>query len=308
MIFGYSNGSWWKYDLSTKCLSDQVVQLSTSYQKVEKLEAHHFITDDKEVKTTILITLINGIVKLWDYETLNLYSKLPVEQTRDFSYFKNNGMPSISLITRNKCMYIFDCKEFWTFTRLVKINLKKTPLDFIMVKDKGIISYEDNYEFFTLIKDGVQSPKLHTQSLLSKTLIEKTAPIIYLESLRAFVISKSRWSYYVDKASGSINKGSSIKIVWREGTPINVFLVRPYLIGIMENAVEIKSLFNPNRVAQVIKGVNLTECKFAINKGKLEDTHMAKLDSLLIFTAVPDKDDPSILMNCISELTQWDGK
>lgn len=168
------------------------MQLSTSYQKVEKLVAHHFYTNDREVKTTILISLINGIVKLWDYETLNLYCKLPVEQARDFSYFKHNGMPNISLITRNKYMHIFHCKEFWSFTRIAKIKLKKTPLNFIMVKDKGIISYEDNYEFFTLINDGVQSPKLHTQSLLSKTLIEHTAPIIYLESLRAFVISKSR--------------------------------------------------------------------------------------------------------------------
>lgn len=87
-----------------------------------------------------------------------------------------------------------------------------------------------------------------------------------------------------------------------------MFFVRPYLIGIMENAVEIKSLFNPNRVAQVIKGVNLTECKFAINKGKLEDTHMAKLDSLLIFAAVPSREDATILQNCISELVQIDGK
>ena len=73
------------------------------------------------------------------------------------------------------------------------------PLNFIMVKDKGIISYSDNYEFFKIITGDNQKMRLETQKLLSKTLVEKTAPIIYLESLRAFVISKSKCSYYVDK-------------------------------------------------------------------------------------------------------------
>ena len=276
--------------------------------KVDKLEAHHFVTNDKDIKTTILISLINGIVKLWDYETLNLYSKLSVEQTTDFSYFKINGMPSISLITRIKYMHVFYCEEFWTFTKKAKIKLKKMPLNFIMVKDRGIIWYEDKYEFFKVIFDENQTPRIESQSLLSKTLVENTAPIIYLESLRAFVISKSRWSYYVDKASGSINKGSSIKIVWREGTPSYVFLVRPYLIGIMENAIEIKSLFNPNRVAQIIKDKNLNGWKFAVNKGALEDTHMLKLDSLLISSNVVDREDPSLFQNYIFELNQIEGK
>jgi hypothetical protein len=73
-----------------------------------------------------------------------------------------------------------------------------------------------------------------------------------LEPLKAFVISKSKYSYYVDKMSGSINKGSSIKITWRSGTPLKVLIVRPYLVGLMEDSIEIKCMFNPNRVVQII--------------------------------------------------------
>lgn len=43
---------------------------------IVKLEVQYFETQDKAIKATILISLVNGIVKWWDYETLNLYSKL----------------------------------------------------------------------------------------------------------------------------------------------------------------------------------------------------------------------------------------
>jgi len=73
-----------------------------------------------------------------------------------------------------------------------------------MHKDKGIISYADNYEFFKMsdttthkfdlnAANGSQKLKIETQKLLSKTLVEKQmVPIIYLESLRAFIITKSK--------------------------------------------------------------------------------------------------------------------
>ena len=86
-----------------------------------------------------------------------------------------------------------------------------------------------------------QKLKIETQKLLSKSLVEnQTVPIIYLEGVKAFIITKSKCSYYVDEQSGSINKGSSIRIVWKSGTPIQVIVVRPYLVGIMHDAIEIK--------------------------------------------------------------------
>jgi len=63
---------------------DQTYQLSTSGQPIQKLDVRYYMTADKEIKTTILISLINGIVKWWDYDTLNLYAKLNADQVLDF--------------------------------------------------------------------------------------------------------------------------------------------------------------------------------------------------------------------------------
>lgn len=308
IILGYSNGTWAIYDLKSRKLQDKIYQLSSSEQPVSKLEVHYYETVDKEVKATILISLINGIVKWWDYETLNLYARLNVDMVVDFSYFKAKSLPNIGVITKNKYIHVYRWDDFWTFTKIIKVKLKKTPLNFIISKDKGIISYSDNYEFFKIITDQNQKMRIETQNLLSKTLVDKTAPIIYLDALRAFVISKSRWSYYVDKMSGSINKGSSIKIIWRAGTPHKVMVVRPYLIGIMEDAIEIKCLFNPNRVTQIIQDPSFNIWEVAVNKGLLEDTYLTHLDSLFIYSYDKDEDDPSYWVHKLTELVQIDGK
>lgn len=283
-------------------------QLSTSGQPVSKLEVHYYETPDKTAKTTILISLINGIVKWWNYDNLSLYARLNVDLVIDFSYYKSKSWPNIGLITQNKYIHVFKLEDFWTFSKIAKVKLKKAPVDFIMNKDKGIISYSDNYEFFKLTSGPNQKLKIETQKLLSKTLVEKTAPIIYLDSLRAFVISKSRYSYYVDKRSGSINKGSSIKIAWRSGTPLQVFVVRPYLIGLTEDSIEIKCLFNPNRVMKIIRDTSFNMCQVALNRGMLEDTYLTKLDSLFIYSYDKNEEDPSMNCHKLCELVQVDGK
>lgn len=201
---------------------------------------------------------------------------------------------------------MFNLDDFWIFSKTAKIKLKKAPLDFIMHRDKGIISYSDNYEFFKLSWDSNQRVTIETQKLLSKTLVEKTAPIIYLESMKAFVISKFKYSYYVDKRSGSINKGSSIKIQWRAGTPLKVLVVRPYLIGIMENAVEIKCLFNPNRVIHIIKDSCFINCHVSVSPGLMEDTN--KLDSVIIYSCTQNEDEMLRPTHKLSELVQVEGK
>jgi hypothetical protein len=288
-------------------MSDTVHQLSTSFQPISKLEVHHIETADKSVKATVLISLINGIVKWWNYDNLSLYYRFNIEKVLDFSYYKSKSVPKIGLITQAKYINIFELKDFWIFSKTSKIKLKKTPLDFIMNKDKGIISYSDNYEFFKLSNDKSNKEIIETQKLLSKTLVEKTAPIIYLDSLRAFVISKSRYSYYVDKRSGSINKGSSIKIAWRYGTPLKVLVVRPYLIGLMEDKVEIKCLFNPNRVMQIIHDVSFKNCQVAVNPGLMEDNFLKKLDSIIIYSNSQAHDEDQKCHKLL-ELLQIDGK
>ena len=107
--------------------------------------------------------------------------------------------------------------------------------------------------------------------------------------------------------SGSINKGSSIKITWRSGTPLKVLIVRPYLVGLMEDSIEIKCMFNPNRVVQIITDQWFANWHVAVSSGIIEDSYLTKLDSLFVYSYEKDEDEAKG-MHGISELVQVDGK
>lgn len=109
----------------------------------------------------------------------------------------------------------------------------------------------------------------------------------------------------MDKHSGSINKGSSIKIAWRSGVPLYVFVVKPYLIGLMEDAIEIKCLFNPNRVMQVIKDSEFNGCFASVKQGVVENGCLTKLDSLVIYSQ-GNEDEGRV--NRLTEFMQINGK
>jgi hypothetical protein len=105
-------------------LSEPISQLSTSGQSISKFEVHYYETNDKTVKTTILISLINGIVKWWNYDNQSLYTRFNVDITIDFSYYKIKGVPYIALLTKNKYIHVFKLEDFWTFSKIAKIKLK----------------------------------------------------------------------------------------------------------------------------------------------------------------------------------------
>lgn len=84
IILGYSNGTCQEYDLSLRKLLDQTHQLTTSKKPVSKMEVKYYETPDKSVKTTILITLINGIVKWWNYDNISLYTRFNLDGIIDF--------------------------------------------------------------------------------------------------------------------------------------------------------------------------------------------------------------------------------
>jgi hypothetical protein len=124
IILGYSNGTCGEYDIARKCLREHISQLSTSGQTISKFDVQYYETNDKSVKTTILISLINGIVKWWNYDNLSLYTRFNVDITIDFSYYKTKGVPHIALLTKNKYIHVFQLDEFWTFSKIAKIKLK----------------------------------------------------------------------------------------------------------------------------------------------------------------------------------------
>ena len=102
----------------------QLHQLTTSRQPVTKFEVKFYETHDKSVNATILISLINGIVKWWNYDNLSLYFRFDVNYVIDFSYYKDKGIPHISLLTKNRYIHVFKLEDFWKFSKITKVKLK----------------------------------------------------------------------------------------------------------------------------------------------------------------------------------------
>ena len=93
VILGYSNGTCGVYvlDKNGGYTQESLHQLSTSGQPVNKLEVHFMEFDDKELKITVLISQINGIVKWWNYDNISLYTRFNVDGVLDFSFTKNKS-------------------------------------------------------------------------------------------------------------------------------------------------------------------------------------------------------------------------
>ncbi|CAI2373412.1 unnamed protein product [Moneuplotes crassus] len=305
ILFGYSDGTCREYSIEDKKMLGQVHQLTSSGKPVTKLEVQYYNPQEDDFTATILISLVNGYVKWWNYDNLSLYYRFDTTNVIDYC-FHITDKPQISLLTKNKYIHIFQLEGYWAFSKIAKVKLKKQPLDFMMYKDRGIISYPDNYEFIKLNFDENGKIQMESQKLLAKELVEKTAHIIYLNSVKAFLISKARNSYYVDWKSGSINKSSSMKIVWKSGTPKEVLIVRPYLVGVMEDGIELKCMYNPNRVVQSIKDNIFVNSKITVNIEIHQNGALTRLGSLLVYST--QKSDNSRKRHQIYEYSQIEGK
>ena len=68
------------------------------------------------------------------------------------------------------------------------------------------------------------------------------------------------------------------KIKWSDHV-MHVECVRPYLIGFLANSIEIKNIFNPNRVVQKVELLQSTICKHTV---ALNHINLRELDALYI--------------------------
>lgn len=100
---------------------------------------------------------------------------------------------------------------------------------------------------------------------------------VFEESIQAFVITKDDSSFYMD-LKGVYDREFN-KIKWSDRV-VRVAVVRPYLIGFLRNSViEIKCIFNPNRVVQKVE---LLQSTFLMHTIALNDR---ELDSMFVLLA-----------------------
>ena len=91
---------------------------------------------------------------------------------------------------------------------------------------------------------------------------------------------------------------SNNKIVWTRGNPIDILIIRPYLVGIFaEGALEIKCLFNPNSVVQTVEFPLVQLSHWCVGINTLNTKRMEELDRLYFFVA-RSKSPLVTLMRC----------
>ncbi len=99
---------------------------------------------------------------------------------------------------------------------------------------------------------------------------------VFDESIQAFVITKEDYSFYLD-LKGVYDREFN-KIQWSDHV-MKVEIVRPYLVGFLPNSIEIKNIFNPNRVVQRIKLEQSIICRHTV---ALNHISQRELDSVYI--------------------------
>ena len=95
-----------------------------------------------------------------------------------------------------------------------------------------------------------------------------------------FIFTEGVESFYVD-IDGNYDRNLGHQIVW-SAPPIHVAIVRPYLIGFLENQqIEIKHLISPQIVTQGIELLSTSFC-FPIAIARQSNMTMRLLDQIYV--------------------------
>ena len=114
------------------------------------------------------------------------------------------------------------------------------------------MTYKNNSEYIRVENKGKDSEAITRLNLWFNGETEhKYNPLpVFEESIQAFIITRDEYSFYMD-LRGVCDREYN-KIRWSEHV-MHVEVCRPYLIGFLPNSIEIKNIFNPNRVVQKVE-------------------------------------------------------
>jgi hypothetical protein len=154
---------------------------------------------------------------------------------------------------------------------MTKFSLDNVPHSFLVYRDTFVITYVTHLEYVRVDNKGKDTECITRinpllwhgnnggEGIPSSNSSEEAALglhashmsiVVFDESIQAFVITKDDTSFYMD-LKGVYDREFN-KIKWSDRV-IRVAVVRPYLIGFLPNSIEIKCIFNPNRVVQKVE-------------------------------------------------------
>lgn len=142
---------------------------------------------------------------------------------------------------------IFRLSKSLEYKYMTLVKLEQVPLAMCVYRDIFLITYRENAEYIR-----VENKKKDNETVTRFYLWQNNEPDqkfnplpVFDESIQAFVITKEDYSFYMD-LKGVYDREFN-KIKWSDHV-MHVEIVRPYLVGFLPNSIEIKNIFNPNRV------------------------------------------------------------
>ncbi len=180
----------------------------------------------------------------------------------DFQSYSTPGSSArrsfLATVHKNKELKIFRLrKKGLEYQYITKFTLDTVPHSFLVYRDIFVITYVTHLEYVRVDCKGKDNESLtrinpllwHQPENGSQEEASMAIPV-FDESIQAFIITKDDSSFYMDLKGVYDHQFNKIK--WSNRV-LKVLIVRPYLVGFLPNCIEIKCVFNPNRVVQKVE-------------------------------------------------------
>lgn len=215
----------------------------------------------------------------------------------------------LATVHKNRELKIFRLrKKGLEYQYITKFTLDTVPHSFLVYRDIFVITYTTHLEYVRVDNKGKEIESLTrinpllwhqpetTTSTSSADDNNSMAISVFDESIQAFIITKDDSSFYMDLKGVYDHQFNKIK--WSNRV-LKVFVVRPYLIGFLPNCIEIKCIFNPNRVVQKVELLQsqILRMTVAYNNFRYTTTSDTYLDSLYVLLSRKNT-NIKVLMKC----------
>eukprot|EP00347_Sterkiella_histriomuscorum_P020588 403337236 len=285
LAIGFSNGVLILFDIDKLDIIFSHKHFTKNDKPIDKLKL--FQIDQSTSNThsdepiNLLLSLSDGFLSYHRFPKIQIVDELLVENNIiDFHPYIVQQTPFLATLHKYpRELKIFRLRSRLEYKYLTKVMLDYVPLGFTVYKDIFLITYRDFSEYLRIDNKGRDVESVTRFTLWQNDEQEQARfnPLpVFDESIQAFVITKEDYSFYMD-VKGVYDREFN-KIKWSDHV-MHVEIVRPYLVGFLPNSIEIKNIFNPNRVVQKIELLQSAICRHAVAQNHI---CLRELDSMYI--------------------------
>ena len=283
LAIGFSNGVLILFDIDKLEICFSHKNFTKNDKPIDKLKLFQFENSNKdESSLTLLLSLSEGLLTYHHFPKISLIDELIIENNIvDFQpYHITPRRPFLATVHKSKELKIFRLRKRLEYQYVTKFALDSIPLSFVVYRDIFVVSYTSHGEYVRVEAKGKEQEAITRMTLWHNNDSEehKYQPMpVFDENIQAFIVTKEDYSFYMD-LKGVYDREFN-KIKWSDQV-ITVDVVRPYLVGLLPTSIEIKNIFNPNRVVQKIELLQATICRHTVSL--MNSLRGCELDSMYI--------------------------